>query len=111
MTHSSWWYRQGREVRGRRKFPYRSGPVTRVAPSAPSISLPAATAAAPAATTTGRGLAVVVPVTISLLAVAFMAVLITGHVPTVVPFSRVQRLVQIAGLQVVPAVKQIRTDR
>lgn len=72
--------------------------MARVAPPAPSIAVPMATAASPAAIATCRGLAVVVPIAVSLLAVAFMAVLVTGHVPAMVPFSRVQSLVQITGL-------------
>lgn len=113
MTHSIWWQRQERGVEGRRSFPYRGGPVARVAAPTPSVSLPAA--ASPAATTpttpttAPRWLAVVVPVTISVLAGAFAAVLLTGHAQTVVvggSFPGFQPLVQTAGLQVVPAVKQ-----
>lgn len=82
--------------------------MARVATSAPFVSVPAA--ASPAATTpttTPGRLAVVVPVTVSFLAGAVTAVLLTGHVQTAVPglsFPSVQPLVQIAGLQEVPII-------
>lgn len=89
--------------------------MARVATSAPFVSVPAA--ASPAATTpttTPGRLAVVVPVTVSFLAGAVTAVLLTGHVQTAVPglsFPSVQPLVQTAGLQEVPAAKQTTKKR
>lgn len=73
--------------------------------SALSVSVPAA--AAPAATTaptTPWWLAVMVPVTVSVLACAFTVVILTSHVQTVVPGMSVpwvQSLVQTAALQIV----------
>lgn len=86
--------------------------MARVATPPPSVSVPAASAASPAATapTAAPGrLAVMVPVAVSVLAGAFATVLLAGHAHTVVlggSFPRVQPLVQTAGLQVMPAVKE-----
>lgn len=97
----------GEGEKGRKVFPYRWGPVARVAISALSVSVPAA--ASPAATTASWWLAVMVPVTVSVLAGVFTTVILTGQVQTVVlgvSFPRVQPLVQTVVLQIVPAVKQ-----
>lgn len=82
--------------------------MVRVATSAPSISVPVA--ASSAASTTTRRLAIMVPVKVSVLAGAVRIVLLTGHVQTVVPgvsFTRVQPLVQTAGLKIMPLISLV----
>lgn len=76
-----------------------------MAASASSVFVPVT--ASPAATTTPRGFAVVVPVKNSVFVGAVTAVIIAGHIQTaftVILLLRIQPVVQTAGFQVVPII-------
>ncbi len=84
--------------------------MARVATSATSVSVPATASSAPTtATTAPGGLAVVMPVQISVLAGAFTTVLLVGHVQTA-PVPGIKSVIQTASFQVLPAVKQKKTN-